>query len=335
MFKKYEMLLFLITFIFGFLSPSFFVLSALEMRLTKEIPTVPSYGIKSENGNFWSETRFGKDGTIEHFALKNKNGTLLWEKWNTKENWFWISNDGKTTIGLKGAGVEGLTSYLTFYNEVGKKRREAEIKGFEGGVFASRENIFFVKTSFREIHTFNASGKELYRIKGSGSIFASSPDGRLATLEEMGEVKLYRNGVEIASVSLEEPFAYQLCFSKDGKIIACITPRNLCLFDSKKLSLVWKKHLSDPCLTYSSIDISEDEIIASGVSKDEGENAEESKRYNNGKVLLYAKDGVKVWERDVFLGGWSIHRPLVKFSPDGKILFVEGAEKTYIFEKVR
>lgn len=212
----------------------------------------PLSGMFSENKEFFGEGKYGVvDGAmlIENFVLKKKDGRIMWEKKNPLKNWFWISNDGKTVVGIRGPEDEGQITSVSFYDEKGEERRSFEVRGFSGLKFSYEGNMIFIQDS-DGIIAYDRDGKNLWRVSGIGN-YASSFDGALLAVENEGRILIYREGIKIREIALDANMAFDIRFSLDGKVLGILTGKKLSLFSVESFSLLLEISIPFFCSSFS------------------------------------------------------------------------------------
>lgn len=304
-------------------------------ELVRTEPRAQGATLASENGLYTSVATRGGDPmnpTIQRFSLAGPGG-LLWSKEDFGENAAFIANDGKTVVGMKGSGVEGLPTTLTFYGPKSEKRAEVTIKGPSGTAFSQDGSTFFVRSLDLGIAAFGREGKKLWQVPG-GREFTASADGKWLAVEDQGTLFLYDQGRLVSKAALGEPFAVALTFSPEGGYLAAATPHSLRVLKVKGLGLVWNTAIKETGKSFTSASLARDgEALAAGVDFDAGLNIAPEKRYPKGEVVLFGADGNRLWTKEVSLGGFAPHRPLVSLSPDGRTIRATCVDQTLIFEQ--
>jgi WD40 repeat protein len=267
------------------------------------------------------------------FSLTGPDGNVLWSKTAFGENACFIANDGRTVVGMRGPGVEGLPASLSFYGPKGEKKAAVTVKGLSGTAFSRDGSTFLVRSQDLGIGAFDCSGKKLWQVPG-GRLFSPGPNGRRLAVEDQGTLLLYEQGKLVGKAVLGEPFAVALSFSPEGDYLAAATAHELRVYRAKDLGSVWTTEIKEPGKSFTSVSLSRGgEALAAGVGFDAGPNASPEKRYPKGEVLLYDAGGKPLWTREIALGGFAPHRPLVSLTEDGRTIRAVGADQTYIYEQ--
>lgn len=303
-----------------------------ELARTEPVPS--GTAIASENGRYTARIKWGEDPihpVIMGFSLAGPDGGTLWTSPAFGENACFIANDGRTVVGMKGSGVEGLPATLTFYGPRGKKKAEIMVKGPSGTAFSRDGSTFFVRTLDLGIGAFDRFGKKLWQVP-AGRLFTTSPDGRKLAVEDQGCLSLYEEGTLIGKLDLGEPFAVALEFSPEGGHLGIATSRSLRVLRAESLKPMWSAELKEAGRSFTSASFSKDGLLAAGIDYDAGLNVALEKRYPKGEIILFDGNGKKLWAQEIALGGFAPHRPLVSFAPDGKTLRAVGAEKAFVYE---
>jgi hypothetical protein len=291
--------------------------------------------IASENGRYVARAMWGEDPmppTMVSFSLAGPDERILWSSQAFGENAGFIANDGRTVVGMKGSGVEGLPATLTFYGPKGEKGRQVTVKGPSGTAFSQDGSTFFVRSKDLGIGAFDRSGKKLWQVPG-GRLFTSSSDGKKLVVEDQGSLFLYEQGTLIGKASLGEPFAVALSFSPEGDLLGAVASHRLFIFRTVDLKPVWNTGLKEAGRSFTSLSLSKGGFTAVGVDYDAGLNVPPEKRYPKGEIVLFDAHGKKLWTQEIALGGFAPHRPLVSFSPDGRTIRATGVKETFVYEQ--
>lgn len=292
--------------------------------------------ISSANGRYSARIAWAGDpmqAVIGSFTLVGPDGRALWSKSDFGQNACVIGEDGKTVVGIKGPGVEGLPATLTFFGPKGEKENEVTVKGLSGTAFSSDGSTFLVRCQDLGIAGFDRSGRMLWRVP-SGRLFSLSPSGRALAVEDKGTLLVYEGGKLVGKNALGEPFAVALSFSPGGDFLAAATAHKLSEFRTKGLGLVWTNEIKEPGKSFTSASLAKGgEALAVGVGFDAGLNVPAERRYPKGEVVLFGANGKKVWTQEIALGGFAPHRPLVGLSEDGRTIQALGLDQTYVYEQ--
>lgn len=326
------------TLVIGAALTGFLILAAQAgtWQLARTEPLPSGTGFLSENGLYAARVAWGENPmqpVIGSFSLAGPDGRVLWSKTDLGENACFIANDGRTVVGMRGPGVEGLPASLTFYGPKGEKKAEVTVKGLSGTAFSPDGSTFLVRSQELGIGAFDRSGKKLWQVPG-GRLFSPSPNGKVLAVEDQGTLFLYEQGRLTGKAVLGEPFAVCLSFSPEGDFLAAATAHKLSVFRAKDLGAVWTTEIKEPGKSFTSASLSmEGKALAAGVGFDAGPNAAPENRYPKGEVMLYDAGGKPLWTQEVALGGFAPHRPLVSLTEDGRIIRAVGADQTYIYEQ--
>jgi hypothetical protein len=305
---------------------------AWELTRTELVPS--GSDILSANGRCSAKITWAGDPmqpVIRGFVLNGPDGHSLWSKRDFGQSSCVIANDGKTVVGVRSPGVEGLPANLTFFDSKGEKEREITVKGLSGTAFSSDGSIFFVRSQDLGVAAFDRFGKKLWQVP-SGRLFSPSRDGKALAVEDQGTLLLYDEGKLVGKTSLGDPFAVALSFSPGGDLLAAATAHMLFVFKTKGLELAWKTEIGETGKSFTSASLAKDGMLAVGVGFDAGPNIPAERRYPKGEVVLFGPGGKTLWTREIPLHGFAPHRPLVSLSEDGKTLRSQGVDQTDVFK---
>jgi hypothetical protein len=170
--------------------------------------------ISSPSGLFHGEARLGPDPvhpTMVSFKLYAGAGRVIWEDNAFGQNACWVAGDGRTVVGLRSAGVEGLPGVLTFYGQSGQKLRQVAILNFSGGCFTAKGDLFIFRSGDRGIAALDRAGTEVWSV-ASGSQYVSSDDGKWLAVVRGRELAVYHEGRPWGAIALDSPFVEDLSF---------------------------------------------------------------------------------------------------------------------------
>lgn len=159
---------------------------------------------------------------IEQVTLSDDAGRTLWAGGRFGQNDCWVAADGRSVVGLRGAGVEGMPGTLTFFGPTGAALRTVAVAGFAGGAFTRDGGLFVCRTGDRGIAAFDREGGEVWAVP-IGSQYLASDDGRWLAVVRNGRIELYRDGAAAGGFPLDAPFFVDGGFVANGEALAIRT----------------------------------------------------------------------------------------------------------------
>lgn len=183
--------------------------------------------VSSPNGLCHGEAKLGPDPvhpTMVDFRLYDGAGRVIWEDNAFDQNACWVAGDGRTVVGLRSAGIEGLAGKLTFYNEDGREERQVPVCNFSGGGFTKEGNIFVCRSSDLGIAAFDRKGNLIWSVE-AGSQFFPDSDGRWLAVVKGKRLIVYRDGRQTDALALESPCLEDLVYGDLGGTIRFRTNR--------------------------------------------------------------------------------------------------------------
>jgi WD40 repeat protein len=273
----------------------------------------------SENGLSWGMVNYNPKApelVAESFVLFNSDGTKKYEITSPEANFFFISTDEKTVVGM--LAFEGqVNSKILFYNETGAKIKELDIPNFQGITFSPNGQWVAVNSAKDGILVFDSKGEKVWEM-GKGEKVCFSLDGKIVALESSGNIKIFSEQREKANLNLGNSLLRILVLSSDGKYILAGDKKNLFLIDVATGKTTWEYKLPQPELNLISADISNNaKYIILGLDFDSGREVSPQQRHSKGYVYLLNQTGKKVWEKELSYKSWNVFVPEVKINSLG------------------
>jgi outer membrane protein assembly factor BamB len=191
----------------------------------------------SVSGNYQYHIRYGAEAPgeipIEHFALKDRNGVLLWEKELPGQEAFYVSDAG-SVVGLFGSGPN---ARLTFFDRTGKVVARQGLPFAADGRF-SVQGLYFYVNSGQGVLAYDGQGRLQHRF-GPASCFQVSDDDRLMATARGNEARLHVTGRLRAQLRLSSPYVRGIAFSPDGARLAIAERAGVTLYATSDGTELW------------------------------------------------------------------------------------------------
>lgn len=182
-----------------------------------------SFALYSRDSLYQASVEFNgaTELTAAMFTLSDREGTVLYTKYDLDAHAFYISSRGAVFA----VGKHNLHLYRIDGEEVLLKELNCPNRfGFSPDDF-----LFFV--SDRDgIVAYSAQGDIVYTFR-PGRLFASTGQGELVAIVSVDTLSLYEHGVQKFEVVLATPYVRSLTFSDDNSTIVVEVPTDTYIFD--------------------------------------------------------------------------------------------------------
>jgi len=233
-----------------------------------------------------------------------------------------VAPNGNAFVGVDGA--EGLpNSVLRFYDGQGNRRDTLAVERFEGGRFSRDGSHFFfvtAKDGLRARGTGVASENQF----GRADQWAVSADGRLVVISVGREIKCYREGKQISSLSWSADTLpiRSLTVSQDGCHAAAISAVHAAVFRTDSSAFLWNVSSAEVDWNLRSVDLRDGlSLVALGLDYDPGPDSAE--RHSRSRCDVYDRAGRLVHTEEDQPEKWGALFPQVRFDDDrGGLVFI-------------
>jgi len=286
----------------------------------------------SQNGAYWGQATFDDHSStslrVTEFSLHEPSGHRIYTLKNPNALRFVISDRPAPLVGVH--GTEGLPETdLRFYDAAGKAIADFRMTNYMGARFSRDGRYLFASSLDSGLYVFDSDGKVCRRLR-VGKIYGSSDDGEWVLTQYGSLIELHNLEKRIGSIAALETGPRKIIISADKKTGLLIYDRAAICYSLPDLQLRWSFRPENDTERISSGDLSaRGDLFAFGIALDNGPDFPFTERFTKGRIVVLDSAGTLTAEGLVTYATWSSGFPEVKFTSDGRQLWVVTNEGLY------